>query len=154
MDMITNMKNIMDISNMLTRKDIPQWVLAIVGILYILGDINPPHVIAEHVTRPIGILVLIAIAVLLSRYVHPMVTIIYLVAAYELYERSYKSRVRGPERKLPKDKRMPSLTPENQFPVTLEEQVVKKMAPWVMKENIVPPSYKPVLDDDMNASSL
>ena len=45
-----------------------------------------------------------------------MVTVIYLVAAYELYERSHKNHVRGPERMLPKDKRMPHLTPENQFP--------------------------------------
>jgi len=144
----------MNIRKLLTRQNIPQWVLATVCILYILGDITPPHAIADHVTTPIGIFVLISVAVLLSRFVHPMVTVIYLIAAFELYERSFKTRVRGPERKLPRDKRNPQLTPENQFPVTLEEQVVKKMAPWVMKENMVPPSYKPVLDDDMNASTL
>jgi len=144
----------MDIRKVLTRQNIPQWVLAIVGILYILGDITPPHIMADHVTTPIGILVLLAVAVFLSRFVHPIVTIIYLIAAYELYERSRKTRVRGPERKLPKDVDAPHLTPENQFPITLEEQVVKKMAPWVMKENMIPPSYKPVLDDDMNASTL
>lgn len=144
----------LNIKKLFTRKNIPQLVLAVVGVLYILGDINPPHEMAGVVTTPIGIVVLLASVIMLSRYANPVVTVIYLVAAYELYERSHKSHVRGTERKLPKDKRMPHLTAENQFPVTLEEKVVKKMAPWVMKENPNPPSFRPVLDDDMNASEL
>ena len=144
----------MNVEKLFKRKNIPQLVLGVVGVLYILGDISPPHELAGLVTTPIGIFVLLASIVMLSRYANPMVTVIYLVAAYELYERSHKNHVRGPERMLPKDKRMPHLTPENQFPVTLEEQVVKKMAPWVMKENPNPPTFRPVLDDDMNASEL
>lgn len=143
-----------DIKKVLSRKNIPQLALAVVGILYILGDIAPPHEIAGAVTTPIGAAVLLASVVMLSRYASPMVTVIYLIAAYELFMRSRKTHVKGTEKKLPKDKRQPHLTPENQFPVTLEEQVVKKMAPWVMKENMTPPSFKPVLDDDMSASEL
>ena len=143
-----------DIEKMFTRKNLPQVVIALVGILYILGDIRPPQELAGLVTTPIGIFVLLASVVMLSRYTSPMVTVIYLIAAYELYERSHRNHVRGPERKLPRDKRMPELTPENQFPVTLEEQVVKKMAPWVLHPSKTAPSYKPVMDSDLNASNL
>tara|TARA_B110001469_G_scaffold77737_1_gene73611 strand:+ start:1629 stop:2069 length:441 start_codon:yes stop_codon:yes gene_type:complete len=144
----------LNIENLFTRKNIPQLVLAIMSVFYILGDILPPHNLAGLIATPLGVAVLIASAVLLSRCAHPVVTVVYLIAIYELYERSRKTHVRGTEQKLPVDKRQPHLTHENQFPVTLEEKVVKKMAPWVMKENHVPPSFKPVLDNDMNASEL
>jgi hypothetical protein len=42
----------------------------------------------------------------------------------------------------------------NQFPVTLEENVVKNMAPWVMKKSTTEPSYVPVMDSDLEGSSL
>lgn len=144
----------MNVEKLFTRKNLPQLVLALVGILYILGDIHPPHEVAGLVTTPIGIFVLLASVVMLSRYTHPVVTVVYLVAAYELYERSHKTHVRGTERKLPKDKRMPELTAEHQFPVTLEEQVVKKMAPWVLHPSKNAASYKPVMESDLNASDL
>jgi hypothetical protein len=83
-----------------------------------------------------------------------MVTVIYLIAAYELYERSHKTHVRGTNQKLPPDHRMPHLTSDNQFPITLEETMVKKMAPWVLHPSKNPPSYKPVLNSDLNASDL
>ena len=143
-----------EMQKLLTRKNLPQLVVAVVGVLYILGDVTPPHELAGVVTTPIGLFVLLASVVALGRYANPVVTVIYLVAAYELYERSTKSHVRGPERKLPRDHRDPQLTAENQFPVTLEEKVVKKMAPWVLHPSTTSASYKPVLDSDMNASEL
>lgn len=146
----------LDIQKLFTRKNIPQLVVAIVGVLYILGDINPPHEIAGLVTTPIGIFVLLASVVMLSRHANPVVTVVYLIAAYELYERSHKKHVRGPEKKMPKDHRFDEhrLTVENQFPVTLEEKVVKKMAPWVLHPSKTTASFKPVMDSDMNASEL
>lgn len=144
----------LNIEKLFTRKNIPQLILAIVGILYILGDIRPPHEMAGLVTTPIGVFVLLASIFMLSRYTNPMVTVIYLIAAYELYERSHKNHVRGAERKLPTDKKRPELTAENQFPVTLEEQVVKKMAPWVLHPSKHAASYKPVMESDLNASDL
>ena len=143
-----------DIQKLLTRKNLPQLVVAVVGVLYILGDVTPPHELAGVVTTPIGLFVLLASVVALGRYANPVVTVIYLIAAYELYERSTKTHVRGPERMLPKDNRDPRLNAENQFPVTLEEQVVKKMAPWVLHPSSTAATYKPVLDSDMNASEL
>ena len=143
-----------DIQKLLTRKNLPQLLVALVGVLYIVGDVTPPHELAGVVTTPIGLFVLLASVVALGRYANPVVTVIYLIAAYELYERSTKTHVRGTERMLPKDHRDPRLSAENQFPVTLEEKVVKKMAPWVLHPSSTGASYKPVLDSDMNASEL
>jgi len=143
-----------DIQKLFTRRNLPQLVVAVVGVLYILGDVSPPHDFAGVVTTPIGLFVLLASVIVLARHANPVVTVIYLIAAYELYERSTKTHVRGPERMLPKDHRDPQLNAENQFPVTLEEQVVKKMAPWVLHPSTTAASYKPVLDSDMNASEL
>ena len=49
----------LNIEKLFTRKNIPQLILAIVGILYILGDIRPPHEMAGLVTTPIGVFVLL-----------------------------------------------------------------------------------------------
>ena len=143
-----------DIQKLFTRKNLPQLVVAVVGILYILGDITPPHEVAGLVTTPLGVVVLLASIVALGRFANPVVTVIYLIVAYELYRRSHKTHVRGTNDKLPEDKREPKLTADNQFPVTLEEKVVKKMAPWVLHPSKTAPSYKPVLDTDMNAAEL
>ena len=46
------------------------------------------------------------------------------------------------------------LTAMNQFPVTLEEDVVRKMAPLSRNLNLSAPSYKPVLNDDVGGSKI
>lgn len=143
-----------NIKNMLMPKNLPQLVLAIVSILYILGDIRPSDKMSKLVTTTGGGVVLLASIATLSCYANPVVTVIYLIALYELYERSTKHYIPGTESKLPKDKRMPHLNPENQFPVTLEEKVVKKMIPLVHHPINTTPSYKPVLNSTLNAYEL
>ena len=56
-----------DIQKLLTRKNLPQLVVAVVGVLYILGDVTPPHELAGVVTTPIGLFVLLASVVKLFR---------------------------------------------------------------------------------------
>ena len=144
----------LDTKNLFSRKNLPELVLAAVSVLYILGDISPPPGMAGIITTPLGMIVLIASAIMLCSCAHPIITVTYLIAAYELYERSNKTKARADKILFQRDKRQPEINPEIQFPITLEEKVVKKMAPWVMKENQTPPTYKPVLDDDMNASEV
>lgn len=52
-------------------------------------------------------------------------------------------------------KRMSQFTAFNQFPYTLEQEVVAKMAPIVHSgSSLTPPSYKPLLDNLYDASPL
>lgn len=144
----------MDFKKLLTRENLPQVVLGVVSALYILGDIKPPQDVAGLVKTPIGMFVLAALAIMVGYHSHAIVAVLFAVAAYELYHRGTKHHIRGTEQKLPRDKRQPHLNPEVQFPVTLEEQVVKKMAPWVLTPNATPASYKPVMDSELDGSNL
>ena len=146
-----DMKNL---KKMFTRENLPQLVLAVVCALYILGDIKPPQELAGIVKTPLGTVVLMVSALLVAYHSNPIVAVLFLVAAYELHKRADDHHISGVERKLPADKKNPTLTSEMQFPVTLEEQVVKKMAPWVLTKSTTPASYKPVMDSELDGSDL
>jgi hypothetical protein len=146
--------NMNSLKKLFTRENLPELILGGISALYILGDIKPPQDLAGLVDTPMGTIVLIMAVILVCSKSHPIVSILFLVAAYELYKRSKDHYIRGTQDKLPKDKHRPHLTPEVQFPVTLEEQVVKKMAPWVLTTSTTPASYKPVMDSDLNAANL
>ncbi len=60
-----------------------------------------------------------------------------------------------------RDRYLPSITSSNcapeppvDFPVTLEEETVKRMAPNESSPILLPSTYKPVLDDKLNATAL
>ena len=60
-----------------------------------------------------------------------------------------------------RDRYLPSTTSSNcaseppvDFPVTLEEETVKRMAPNESMPVLMPSTYKPVLDDTLNATLL
>ena len=40
----------------------------------------------------------------------------------------------------------------NQFPVTVEEEVIGRMLPSTNKRDLTPPEFKPVLDDNHDAA--
>ena len=146
--------NMNNLKKLFTRENLPELILGGISALYILGDIKPPQGLAGLVDTPMGTIVLLMAVVLVGSRSHPIVSVLFLVAAYELYKRSKDHYIRGTQDKLPKDKHRPHLSPEVQFPVTLEEQVVKKMAPWVLTTSTTPASYKPVMDSDLDGADL
>ena len=161
------------------KKEIPkspaELILAAILVLYILGEFKTPHAIVHFVSTPIGVFIVVASIALIIKHGNTLLTVLYLISIYELYRRCAKDhskkfgashkhkknsmmpphfKIRGTEHKLPKDKRNPKLNAVNQFPKTLEEQVVKKMAPWVMHKSTTPPSYMPVMEGSLEGSTL
>ena len=147
-------------------------ILSLVLILYILGEVKPPRAISNLCSTPLGVFVLIASVGLVMKNGNTVITVLYLISMYELYRRCAKYHgkhkhghssdsvkhhpvfIRGTNHKLGPDRKNKNLSPMNQFPVTLEENVVKNMAPWVMKKSTTEPSYVPVMDSDLEGSSL
>ena len=77
--------------------------------------------------------------------------LILMIGTYVFY-RSYNTTL---------DRYLPSTTSSNclpepnvDFPVSLEEETVKRMVPNESTPIILPSSYKPVLDDSLNATPL
>jgi hypothetical protein len=87
---------------------------------------------------------------------HPLVTLVGIFAIYLLFKRS--SIATG---SLAMTKFLPTenvknqhLSAFNQFPVTLEEEVVQKMAPLQSGPAMGPKTFTPILDDLHDAANV
>jgi hypothetical protein len=139
-------------------KNIPQLVLAIVLVAYLLMDMHLPRNVSTTLNTRLGKIAIVVVALILLLNTNPVVGVLALLAAYKVMTNAEKkiNEVRSSMLDfLPVDEyKGKFFTAENQFPVTLEEQVVKKMAPLVHYPNLKPASYKPVMADDNNATTL
>jgi hypothetical protein len=108
-----------------------EMLLTVLLILYIVLNVPTPHIIAPHVDTPLGNIVVVLIALSFFTHSHPVVGILGLFAAYVLIRRSSDTTGSSAiEAYLPSEKRKSEeLSAYNQFPVTLEEQMVALRAP-------------------------
>ena len=108
-----------------------EMLLTVLIILYIVMNVPTPDMIAPSVDTPLGNIVVVLIALSFFTHSHPVVGILGLFAAYVLIRRS--SVTTGSfaiEAYLPSEKRKSEeLSAFNQFPITLEEQMVALRAP-------------------------
>ena len=108
-----------------------EMLLTVLIVFYIVLNVPTPAGIASYVDTPLGNIVVVLIALSFFMHSHHVVGILALFAAYMLIRRS--SSATGSfaiEAYVPSEKRKSEeLSAYNQFPVTLEEQVVAIMAP-------------------------
>jgi len=145
-------------SSLAKKENQHELILAIILIVYIIFNIKLPDTLSNAVNTPLGMIVIVAVGLLNLIYSNPIVGILGIVVAYLLIERSKQKNLKKPKsmhKYLPTEKKKNQfLTAENQFPKTLEEEVVLKMTNHTSYENPNPASYKPVLDDSLNGFTL
>ena len=113
------------------KKDTHHYVLAALLIVFIVSDVKVPGIIGELVDNPLGKIVVVMVALSLFA-AHPVVGAIGLVAAYQLIMRSQGRQAIA--RYVPSEaKKSQVLTAMNQFPTTVEEQVIANQIPYVFK---------------------
>lgn len=132
-------------------------VVSVLLLAYVLFEnIRPPVKLAIIIDESVLAQILIYLFGLgVTVYYNPIVGALTLFASYEMIRRS-KTTTNGEAvyKYLPsQDKTNKTLNALNQFPVTLEEQVVSTMAPLVLDGPAGPASFVPVLDKS-NASLL
>jgi len=147
------MKNLNDLLKAEKRH---QLMLGVVFVIYILMNVKTPRTLAELVDNLYGNIVVVVIALSVFTQSNPVVGILAMVAAYELIKRSNVGTGNHAIRNyLPSDKsKVMDFSRYNDFPVTLEEQVVKKMAPLVKHDAPPNSNYKPVLNALHDASPI
>ena len=103
-------------------------LLTVLLIVYIVLSVPTPDIIAPYVDTPLGNIVVVLIALSFFTHSHPVVGVLGLFAAYILIRRSSISS--AIEAYVPSEQRKSNeLSVLNQFPVTLEEQMVALRAP-------------------------
>jgi hypothetical protein len=133
-----------------------QFVLLIVFIVYIVFNVPTPEPIASLIDSTLGYVIIIALFALMAVNLNPIITLVGVFAIYLLFKRSSISTG-----SLAMTKFLPSenlkgqyLNAFNQFPVTLEEEVVQQMAPLQAGPSMGPKTFRPVMDNMHDATFL
>jgi hypothetical protein len=139
-------------SSLLKKEHMGQLILAFVFIIYLILGLKTPEPIAGLVDSLIGKIVIFIIVVYLFIHFNPILAVLSLFVAFDLIRRSSAAtgidalQKYGPS----EEKRSSQFSAFNQFPYTLEQEMVSKMAPI---EHTVydPASFVPLLDNTHDA---
>lgn len=127
----------------------PENVLLIIFIIYLVLGLRMPTMVAEVIDSLVGKVVLFLMVIYLFVNTNPLLGILSVWVAYDLMRRSTSFSEYAPS------EANKMLNPYNRYPYTLEQEMVKKMAPLVNAgSSFDKPSYKPTMDDLRDASTL
>ena len=144
-------------SSLLKKEHMGQLILAFVFIIYLILGLKTPEPIAGLVDSLIGKIVIFIIVVYLFIHFNPILAVLALFVAFDLIRRSsLTTGLDALQKYAPsEEKKMSQFSAFNQFPYTLEQEMVKKMAPIVRTgTSLTQASYKPLLDNLHDAFQL
>ena len=135
------------------KKFVSQNVLTLLFVIYLILGLNTPKPIAQIIDTLVGKIVVILLAIYLFIYTNPILGVIGLYVAYDLIRRSSIATGNyGIDNYLPTEySKHAKMTSYNQYPYTLEQEMVKKMVPVVTKD-MTTASYIPMTDDVYDAA--
>lgn len=139
------MKTLKELNKLIGSKE--QAVLAIILIIFILGDISAPAPLANMIDSVTGNIIvgLLALSVFVNG--HPLLGMLALVASYMLVKRSghMPGFRKSKESETSENSKVMDFSKYNDYPVSLEEEMVEQMAPLVKHKPASNSNYQPVL---------
>ena len=129
-----------------------QMLLFVVFVVYLLADVKLPEVLARGVDTMVGKVVVLVLSLTVFMATHPLVGVLALVVGYEVIRRS--SRQTGSvllnHIKETEVIKMKEFEKYNDFPKTLEEEVVQNSVPLTKPvldplAMLKPDSFKPIM---------
>ena len=146
------------LKNLFKEENIGQVILIVLFVIYLVMGYKTPGLIANSVDNVVGKSIIIIIAVCLFLYANPILAVLFLFIAYDLITKSSLAVENSnvlKEYNPVEEKKYSELTEMNQFPYTLEQEIVKKMAPvHTTGPTTEKPSYKPLLENTYDATYL
>ena len=135
------------------KKFVSQNVLTLLFVIYLILGLNTPKPIAQIIDTLVGKIVIILLAIYLFIYTNPILGVIGFFVAYDLIRRSSVATGNfGIDNYLPTEEtKQAKMSSYNQYPYTLEQEMVKKMVPVVTKD-MTTASYVPMTDDVYDAA--
>jgi hypothetical protein len=143
-------------NNLLEKRNMHQFVLTILFIIFLVTGYRMPESIANLVDTPFGKIIIIISALALFAYSNPILGVLGLLVSYELIKRSYQiTGLAALEAYYPtEEKKWSPFSPMHQFPYTLEQEMVKKMTNIKFNDDGSPSTFKPVIDDLHDAAPV
>ena len=144
-------------SSLLKKEHMGELVLVVLFIIYLIMGLKTPEPVAGIVDTLVGKIAIFIIIIYLFMHANPILAVLALFVGFDLIRRSSMATgIDALRRFAPsEEKKSSQFTAFNQFPYTLEQEVVAKMAP-IMKSgsSLSQASYKPLLDNLYDASPL
>lgn len=133
-------------------------VLGILLIIFLLMGYKVPMSISHLLDSFIGKMVMLLIVVFMFIYANPILAFLALLVVFNIMISGNNSNINITQaiKNAPSEETKSSqFTQFNQFPYTLEQEMVKKMAP-IMKHgsSISKAEYKPLLENNYDASPI
>jgi hypothetical protein len=144
-------------TELLKKEHMGEFILIVLMIIYLVMGFKTPELVANLVDNIIGKVVIILVIVYLFMHANPILAVVAALVAFDLMRRSSETTGLGAlQAYAPSEqKKMSQFTAFNQFPYTLEQEVVAKMAPIVRSgSSLTSASYKPLLNNLYDAASL
>jgi hypothetical protein len=143
------------LKKLMEKKNAPQLILTILFVIYLVLGYKMPSNVAEMIDTNSGKLIVILVALVLFAYCNPILGIIGLIVAYEMIKRS--SQTTGTAALASyyptEEKKWSPFSAHHQFPYTLEQEMVSKMAPIQHTVSSDAP-YVPILDNNYDATPI
>lgn len=144
-------------SSLFKKEHMGELVLVILFIIYLIMGYKTPEPIASMIDSIVGKIVIFVIVIYMFMHTHPVLAVLALFVAFDLIRRSsVTTGIDALQRYAPsEEKKMSQFSAFNQFPYTLEQEVVKQMAPIVRSgSTLSKPSYKPLLENLYDAAPI
>ena len=121
-------------SSLLKKEHMGELVLVVLFIIYLIMGFKTPEVVAGIVDTLVGKIVIFITIIYLFMHANPILAVLALLVGFDLIRRSSMATgIDALQKFAPsEEKKSSQFTAFNQFPYTLEQEVVAKMAP-VMK---------------------
>lgn len=125
------------ISDLLSKKNMSQVILSLVFIIYLIMGYTLPYDVSSFISSTVGMITVVLITIYLLMVCNPIVGVLAVFVAFELIKRAKISYsiisdvgLQSLAQFNPKETTVYSrFSPTNQFPYTLEEEMVTKLAP-------------------------
>ena len=151
----------MKTSSLFKKENAGELVLAILFIIYLIMGYQTPEPVASMLDSLVGKIVMFVIVIYMFMNHNAVLAVLALFVAFDLIRRSSSTTgdtmtISQLQKFAPSEKnKMSQFTAFNQFPYTLEQEVIKKMAPIVKPgSSVSKASYKPLLENLYDASPL
>jgi hypothetical protein len=144
-------------SSLFKRENMGQLLLVIIFIIYLIMGYKTPEPVANLVDTLLGKVLIILLVIYLFANTNPILAILGLLVAFDLVRRSSMSTgIDALKKYAPSEAhKMSQFNAFNQFPYTLEQEVVNKMAPIVQSGPLLyKPTFHPMIENLHDASPL
>jgi hypothetical protein len=144
-------------SSLFEKEHMGELLLAIIFIIYLIMGYKTPRAVANIVDSIVGKIIVFGIVIYMFTNSNPILAVLTLMVAFDLVRRSYvASGNYGINNYMPSEgTKNEQFTAMNQFPYTLEQEMVKRMAPIIPTgTSMKKPSYKPLLDNLYDAAKV